>query len=90
MRGDVAKRQEIVLRNSGCTGIHHTLLLICNQQITQHQFAGTDQEMSTILDDNDEGQDSDDGRGESSGTDECKLITRPFVSLGSVYMYMVT
>lgn len=58
-------------------GIHYQLLLISNQLVTQHQFAGTEQEMNTILDDNGKGEDSDDGsgRGESSGTDECKLIT---------------
>ena len=65
-------------------GIHYQLLLICNQQVTL--CAGTEQEMNTILDDNGKGEDSDDGRGESSFTDECKLITRPFVSLGSVCM----
>ena len=64
--------------------IHYQLLLICNQQVTL--CAGTEQEMNTILDDNGKGEDSDDGSSESSGTDECRLITRPFVSLGSVCM----
>ena len=55
-------------------GIHYQLL--CDIIDKQYQFAGTEQEMNSVLDDDIDDDDDNDGGVDSGGTDECKLSHR--------------